>query len=287
MIKFKLLNKAEAVDYIAQPDLYTDSLTPYYMSKIMNGETSKELFIKNFQDSCGSFNQKSEERIVEYEDKFNKKLSNLKMDIDETIYLILTNGKDNISLPYTKGKAIIIPNLSQFGFNTGSNHFYNELLTYPLTIHETFHVLSRNNTKLRKDCYQSLGWIDAGKPLIPDNIIERVFTNPDAVSHDHYLTYEDNDGNVLNIAPIMYQSMGNNNFAVLDDDLNFIKILPFNQFPKYSLLWKNTTYNNHPEELSAEHFRLLISSSHYRDIEMIRKFYSALYRNYAINKNVL
>lgn len=283
MLKLKLLNKDEAIDYIEQPDLYLESLTPYYIKQILGNSDKYSDFITNFQNSCGDFNNKAHSTIEEYEDRINKRLEYIKLDINETVYFILTNGKDNISLPYTKGKAVIVPYLK----NTISQNFSSNLLDFSLTAHEIFHTLSRNNQQLRKDCYQSLGWKDAGKCLIPQNILDEIFINPDAVSHDHYLEYVDFDNIISYIAPIMYKSMSANHFVIFDSQLNYKEIKPFNAFPKYNSMWKNTGYNNHPEELSAEHFCRLITTNKYNDKEMMKSFYQALLKNFAIDKNVL
>lgn len=280
MLKFKLLSKSEAKSYIAKPDVYLNSLTPYYIKSILKKSDQYDSFVKNFQNSCFDFNANSHEEIKEYEILFNHRLKQLNIDIDKTIFLILTDGSDNIRLPYTKGEAIIIPNKRFSLFNNGSS----QLLSYALIAHETFHALSRNNTNLRKDCYKSLGWKDAGHNLFPEHILKDVFINPDAVSHDHYIEFTDRYNRAHNIAPIMYKGMGQNFFGVFDENLQFEKLQHFNEFYGYNYLWKNTSYNNHPEELSAEHFMLLISKDqeNYSDTFIMKKFYRALINNFGI-----
>jgi hypothetical protein len=278
MLKFKLLNKEEAINYLDEPDLYLESLTPFYIKKILNKPASYCEFINNFKDSCYNFNDFSYKKIQEYEDRLNIKLQKLKLDIDETVYFILTDGSDNISLPYTKGKAIIVPNKSIIDVKDTSDY----LLSYDLTVHEVFHTLSRNNNNLRKSCYKSLGWIDAEKALFPTKILEEAFINPDAVSHDHYLKYINIDGSVSKIAPIMHKNMGNDVFGIFNDELEFIKLAPFSEYKSYNKLWKNTNYNNHPEELSAEHFMKLIVSNKFSDEIIMEKFYKKLLIHFAI-----
>jgi hypothetical protein len=278
MIKLKLLNKIEAQQYISEPDLYMDSVTPYYISKILHQKGTMEDFVVNFQNSCFDFKDSSVKTLKEYEDRLNNDLSKLGLDIDETVYFISTNGRDNINLPYTKGKAVIVPNYKCFGINiTGS-----DLLGYPLTVHEIFHTLSRNNQDLRKSCYKSLGWIDAGKPLFNDDLLNEIFINPDAVSHDHYINYHIN-GETVKLAPLMYKEMGRNSFAVIDDSLEVKKIEPFFNYNQYGSMWRNTSYNNHPEELSAEHFRVLICHGKASDMNMLNQFHGALKEHFAIS----
>lgn len=283
MLKFKLLNQEEAVNYLDKPDLYLESLTPFYIEKILHKPASYDEFIMNFKDSCYTFNDLSYKKIKEYEDRLNLRLESLKLNINETVYFILTDGSDNIRLPYTKGKAVIVPNKRSFMMDQISD----ELLTYALTVHEVFHTLSRNNPNLRKSCYKSLGWVDAKKPLFPKKILEEVFINPDAVSHDHYLQYMNMDGSISNIAPIMHKKMGNNVFGVFDEDLKLQKLVPFSDYNSYNYLWKNTNYNNHPEELSAEHFMSLIGSNTFADKLIMKKFYNALLNHFAIYKSVI
>lgn len=264
MIKLKTLNRVNAVEYIMDEDLYLKSITPFYIEKILKRKGDKSDFISNFKNSICDFNEISKHDLIHYEELLNNTLKLLKLNINETIYMIATNGNDNIGLPYTKSKSIIIP-------------YNGNLLNYSLTVHEIFHVLSRNNESLRKKCYKSLNWIDANKNLFHE--IDNIFINPDACSHDHYLKIIKND-NIFNIAPIMINSVFNNNFGIFDKDLNLIKIVPFSYFDNYQELWKNTNYNNHPEELSAEHFSAIICSNNIstlRDPIIAKSFYLALF----------
>lgn len=264
MIKLKLLNRIEAIEYIMDEDLYMKSITPFYIQKILKRKGDMNDFISNFQQSICDFNDFSIYDLNYYEKLLNNSLKTLKLNINETIYMIATNGKDNIGLPYTKSKAIIIP-------------YNGSLLNYSLTVHEIFHVLSRNNESLRKKCYKSLNWINANKNLFSD--INDVFINPDACSHDHYLKIMKND-KIFNIAPIMINSIFNNQFGIFDDNLKLIKIVPFSYFDEYQNLWKNTNYNNHPEELSAEHFSAIICSTgvyNLNDPIIGKSFYLALF----------
>lgn len=267
MVKFKILNIDESKKYVAKKDSYLDYITPFYIKKILKKSNSNyDDFIKNFQNSCVNPNINSYSFFEIFEKRINLSLINLKISIDETIYIIFTDGSDNIHLPYTKGKSIILP------FDITNSSYYS------LIVHELWHILSRNNKKLRLDAYKSIGWI-YHENLFNNNILHQEFINPDACHHDHYINLNDINGNNFNISPIMIESCFNNYFAVFDENLNFLRLDNYKNFKSYKELWKNTGYNNHPEEICAEHFMLLVLDKKVPDKFILEKFYNSLLLN--------
>lgn len=270
MLKFKILSVDEAKIYIEKKDLYLEYITPFYINQILKNKDAQHTdFIENLKNSCVDPKQKSESLFKSFEEKINLSLKELKISINETINIIFTNGQDNINLPYTKGKAIILPMR-----NIGINH-------YSLIIHEIWHIISRNNKKIRLDAYKSIGW-KYKENLLDKVIITNEFINPDACHHDHYIRIPDVLGNYYNVTPIMLNSCFDEYFIIFNDSLKFLKIDRMSNFTSYKKLWKNTSYNNHPEEICAEHFMLLLTNSNIVDKEIMKSFYFSLTENLGI-----
>lgn len=99
-------------------------------------------------------------------------------------------------------------------------------------------------------------------------IADKYFTNPDAISHDHFFKYEDGDNNVFELYPIL--TWGGEFLAaelaiVYNDEVVGLDKLDNNAF--YTNSFKNVAYNIHPDEICAEHFRYMCMNKHEPIIE--------------------
>ena len=204
-----------------------------------------------------------------------KKLAPYKLKWPGKIVMIKTTGKEEGYAAYTRANAIM--------FGDKQMKMPRERLQY-LIYHELFHVLSRNDSDLKRKLYGVIGFTGA-KPLsFPQSLKARKITNPDAPINDHFITVE-LDGRQLKAVPILFSKTdrydvekGGEFFAYLDFKLLEIRhntttgaLTPVLADGKPNLfgvgkakgfmaqIGQNTGYIIHPEEVLADNFSFLMT----------------------------
>jgi inorganic pyrophosphatase len=146
-----------------------------------------------------------------------------------------------------------------------------------LFIHELFHVLSRYDSNMKERVYNSIGFKKSNEVLYPPEIADLRITNPDAPNNNYYITVE-HDGKPVDVMLILYSSglyKGGSFFTYLqigmlqvEGDSNnktvvykdgkpvILKLKEIKNF--FEQVGKNTGYIIHAEELSADHFVMLL-----------------------------
>jgi hypothetical protein len=184
-----------------------------------------------------------------------------------TIWLIKSSGREEGNAPHCRGNAIVWPTSS--------------LQTPPkelakILAHELFHILSRQSQARQTRLYQILGFSAAQSIELPESLLQRKLTNPDAPTVDCVITIEHGSEN-LHFTPLLlskrakYESLAGRSvfselqFALLqitkkDDvwratdrdrpDLRDPETLP--RF--FAQIGRNTGYIIHPEETLADNF---------------------------------
>src|SRR6185503_8324689 len=103
-------------------------------------------------------------------------LSGVKWRMPERILLIQAGAALEEDSPHTRANAIVMP---ASYLARGPN-----VLAHVL-VHETFHVLTRNNEPLREQLYAAIGFGRCESVVIPDEIARLAITNPDTVESRH------------------------------------------------------------------------------------------------------
>lgn len=274
-MKFKNLNKEQGKKEISKNDEYIDHLTPFYRNLFLKGNLPNDnnSFKKLLSSSVIDPTENQIEIVNDSFLKIKKSLNELKINIDTNMNFIYTDGSDNIGMPYTKGTSMIMPEGYHYPESGVLSYFNVHLIA-----HELWHILSRNDEKLRNSAYQSIGFKKNDKKLHElDNYHESFdgkslndiyFINPDAINHDHYFEVNEN-GKKLKMFPLM---VGNLNPAAIWVDNNkivSIENLYSNRNKEYLDTMSNFSYNTHPEELCAEHFRTLVMDKYENNIKYL------------------
>lgn len=194
--------------------------------------------------------------------------------LPERIVFIKTSGQEEGGAAYTRQNAIILPEKS---------------LTAPFIqtqkkiVHELFHVISRQNPKLRDHLYQVIGFSNCSNLELPQSLKHLKITNPDAPLNNHFISLQ-YDGESMDFIPILISKShhydmdkGGEFFNYLkfqfirvriDEHSNPIPQLSENKLPQlvglnqvenfFSQVGTNTRYILHPEEILADNFVHLI-----------------------------
>jgi hypothetical protein len=145
-------------------------------------------------------------------------------------------------------------------------------------MHELFHVISRNNPDLRKKIYNSLGFKKCNDVPYPPEIADLRISNPDAPHNNYYITVE-HESKPVDVMIILFsgkQYSGGSFFSYLQIGLLAVEGGEMNKSPVYKngkplilkvkevknfyeQVGKNSDYILHAEELSADHFVMMLN----------------------------
>ncbi len=197
----------------------------------------------------------------------------LQLSLPRIIQMIKTDGSEEFEAEgYTRDARIML--------NTGA-----QPLSAHLVAHELFHVISRASPALRDRAYAAFGF----KPCNPIDVNAAVdgrgITNPDCPVVEHSVSVP--DGKVLRqYALVLYSKVaykaggtlgdyaaigllelsgiGTTKTALMEDGKAVVR--EFEEVPAlFSVIGTNTQYLLHPEEISAEHFAMLVVGEKVRE----------------------
>ncbi len=182
------------------------------------------------------------------------------------IKIVKSTGLEEGGAAYTRSDYIV------FTANDAAN-----TNAAPLFLHELFHVYSRANPTKRDALYALLGFAKCNTIAYPASLANRKMTNPDAPTLEHFITIDFNgqteDAVILLYANADYSSGDffqymTKELLILEGDADNKKAKLVNGNPDLrafdtpsnllTQIGSNTDYSLHPEEISAEHFRMLV-----------------------------
>lgn len=196
--------------------------------------------------------------------------------------------KKRLHLPYPKEIRILKTTMLEedgAGGYTRDNYIVliDKITTAPqsfidrLVAHESFHVLTRNNPEFRKQMYSLIGFhILPIEVELPQELRERVITNPDVVRHDSYATFTINGkktdcimvactvkpyegGKVLKYMQTRLVAIDRINCKALEKDGKAVTYSIDDAEDFYDKVGRNTNYTSDPEEILADNFSYLLT----------------------------
>ncbi|MCC6865461.1 MAG: hypothetical protein IT280_04810 [Ignavibacteria bacterium] len=263
------VDEIRAKELITTKDAYTAILSRFdLMSKCKN--INDTLTIKNYLiASSNTVNNWNDEEIAELKkitESVSKKIKSLGLNLNlpEQIELIKSDmNNEGGAEGYTRQNFIVLP-----GGYISENTF----------IHELFHILSRYDTLTSEKVYNSLGFKKCNEVPYPPEISDFRISNPDAPFNNFYINVNYNNKPV-DAMLILFSGRnytGGSFFAYMQlglmvvegNDINkkpvyqngkplILKLKDVNGF--YEQTGRNTSYNIHVEELSADHFVMLLN----------------------------
>lgn len=149
-----------------------------------------------------------------------------------------------------------------------------------LFAHELFHVISRNNPEMSEKIYNTIGFRKTNDVPYPPEIADLRISNPDAPLNNYYITLEYN-GKPIEAMLVLFARepyKGGSFFAyvqiglmAVEGDAEYKKTVYAEGKPLilkvkdvkgfYEQIGKNTDYIFHAEELSADHFELMLDKT--------------------------
>lgn len=267
-ICFVTVTKSEAQILLGKEDTYTKNLSKFDLTSCPGNESkTKEEFIRLTVNEAQEWNENEKELIrkcmLAVNDSIRKYDYNLPLPKEIKIVkspLTTAGGASG----YTRSEwiALNMDKLANADFKT-----IQEIL-----VHETFHVLTRNNKDFRKKMYETIGFSINDEELnYPEDMDSLRISNPDVERFDSYATFLV-DGKEQKFAMTIYSDKPYNGgsffqymkagFIALDDNLEPLKkdgktiVYTIDDLDNFwEKVGKNTFYTIDPEEIMAENFR--------------------------------
>ena len=273
----KFASAIGAAEELGRIDSFIEALSPFDRAarKKTDKAVSQQEFLSFVAAQVLSWQSEEIERLTKVFGSIHNKITGLRLDLPPSIQLVKTTGQEEGGAAYCRGNNIILP-ADRAGASARS---LEQLLT-----HELFHILSRNNPRLRDSLYAIVGFKPCGVIAYPRGLTPRKITNPDAPLCEHYITVAV-EGKSVPTVPILFSSTANYDvrkggefFAYLTFKLMAIeqqegRWVPVSQDSKPRLLdvadmqdfhdqiGRNTEYIIHPEEVLADNFALLVQGA--------------------------
>lgn len=265
------LEQAQAA--LARRDEFIERLSPFDLAVRMRSErpVTKEQFLRHLAADARAWQPDELETLQKAVAAVDKKLTGWNLPWPENILLVKISGEIDGGAAYTRGSAIMLPPRVLAGPPSRLER---------LLAHELFHVLSRNNPKLRDRLYRVVGFRPCGPVELPADLRARRITNPDAPLSRWYTTIT-LDGEPTQVAPILFskkkydaeaggglfdymtfrllavEEQGERMTPILKDGKPVL--LDGRHTPSYyDQIGRNTSYIIHPEEILADNFALLL-----------------------------
>ena len=207
--QLEFLSQTNAAESLISDDAFFDRLSAFDRAARMkvSRAPSKEEFLKFVQSAAQFWTESEVTRIKEAFFEIDKKLAGFQINYPDVIHFIKTSGEEEGHAPYTRGNAIVLP-------KNVINGFKDHLV--PTLVHELFHILSKNDPRLRRDLYRLIGFRPIeGKVVLDLGDGVSTVTNPDG-AFDDYSVYVSVNGEEESVVPILVSDV-----LTGDIDLNF------------------------------------------------------------------
>ena len=283
----ELLDSAEAAGFNGKSDVYTKALTPFDLAIRLNKPDAVEA--DYLQKAAAAVHNWTSSEAADLEQAFKAveaytARQKLKLGLPRVIQVIKTDGSEEFEAEgYTRGSRIIL----KIGPEPPSAH---------LVAHELFHVVSRANPALRDRVYAVFGFKACNPISLDDATRGQTITNPDCPVVEHYIELPfanrqvpfalvlyskkpykagGNLGEYAAIGLIALKGDGRDKEPVVTDGTFIIHEL--GEVPElFKKVGTNTQYLLHPEEISAEHFAMLVMEESVREPKYLEGVKQAL-----------
>ena len=258
-----------AKELLMTEDEYTTILSRFdLMSK--TGSKSDTVKLQDYLNKASKTVKKWDEESIndlkENVESVRKKITSLglKIKMPEKIEIILSDmSNEGGAAGYTRSNYIVLPEGK---------------IPHSTFIHELFHIFSRYDKQMSEKVYNTIGFKKCNEVPYPPEIADLRISNPDAPYNNFYITVNHNDAPVdvmlilfsgreysggsffayMQLGMLVVEGDSGNKKAVYRDGKPLIlKLKEVKGF--YEQTGRNTNYNIHAEELSADHFVMLLN----------------------------
>jgi len=222
----------------------------------------EDAYLRFMQDTALAWTPEERERLRPLLDEIDSVIARLSWKPSKGILLVKANNQLEDGLPHTRANGIVLSE----EFLAAPASFLSVVLA-----HEVFHVLSRDDPKLRDQLYAAIGFRPCASVEVPPAIAKLRLSNPDAPLHRHSIAVrysgrpidampyprlpEDADPKAgfrtqVRAAWLLVERKGGDCRAIEETQPRELEGLA-------EQIGRNTRYLWHPEEILADNFSLL------------------------------
>lgn len=260
LVQFASVERAK--ELLAIQDNYINEFSLFDLeSKIPSETKTTDEYIRIAQESVREWNPRDIKMVTNYLQVIIDEMQAMDVNIviPERIYLInSTCEEEGGAGGYTRENFIV---------------FNRDAIDLNLVAHELFHIISRYNPEKIERIYASIGFTPLEDVVFPELLANNIITNPDATNLNYVINvnYQDveKQGVLLMYSPSPYE--GGSFFQYMKLGFYFLESSSEFQLSDmvgtdsvsgfYEQIGRNTGYIIHPEEISAEHFRILMTDA--------------------------
>jgi hypothetical protein len=260
---------------LTSSDDFVQRMSPFDRSARVqtDRDVSEPEYLQHVASQVLAWNSSETKKVEAAIAAIQSQLSEMKLPLGGTIYLIKTTGKEEGGAPYTRGSAIVFPeNALRMPASKAQE----------VLCHELFHILSRSNDELREKLYRAIGFEKCNEVAFPPSLASRKLTNPDAPKNDHCirLTIDKKEqwvvpilfsnaerydvkkgGPFFNYLQFRWLVVERDGDAVepvyVDGEPTLVEMQQASGF--FEQVGQNTQYIIHPEEILADNFAMLVT----------------------------
>jgi len=224
---------------------------------------SEEAFLKFSSANAINWTAADKAKLQPVLDDLRPRLDALPVQWPAQVLFVKTTGLEEGDAAYTRANAIFLP----------PSQLASKDLPF-LVAHELFHVLSRQNPKLRDELYAAIGYHPCTVVLPPKIAAVRI-SNPDAPLNEHCIRVG-LDGQQVLVTPILFSrsetydvTKGGTFFDYLemkfmrvDNNVNAdVRLADPRELTGFiEQIGRNTGYIIHPEETVADNFAIMLTN---------------------------
>ncbi|MCC7408041.1 MAG: hypothetical protein IT442_08215 [Phycisphaeraceae bacterium] len=265
----------QASEFLSADDDFTRTLSDLDRKGRMEevNDASRDAFLRFLGRQAREWTGPEVNKVRSALERLGPRLEELGVKLPAKILLIKTSGKEEFDKPYTRRNALVLT--QAFLQRTPAPAMMNTLAA------ELFTLMTRNDPSLQGKLYGLIGFKQTGEPSLPRRWSDRQFTDPDFPRNDASVEVAFQRRTVRVIPLLVSKDKVYDprrvpdlskaidlRLAVLDErDPTILKLgagdepvfLDPRQVTGYpNQATANTTHNNHPQEVLADNFTLLV-----------------------------
>lgn len=291
----------QAREHLMEKDDFIKNLSPFDRSARLATDkpVTEEEFLKYVAEQILPWTDGEKKRIREMVESIANRVNNLEPNLPPEILLIKTTGREEGGASYCRANAIVLPSSALYGMNVDMEK---------VLIHELFHIISANNSKLREALYNVINFRKCNDVELPAELRDRKITNPDGIKNDHYIELKYKDG-LIRVIPILYSfnekydvALGGSFFSYMRMNLLALEkagdkwryksgdngkpvLLTVWEVPDYNnKIGLNTEFTIHPDEILAENFVLMVQETQPVKSEWVIENMKKVFQEQALKK---
>lgn len=281
--EFHFVDRQQAAEFLAVEDAFLAGLSRFDLQARLQttNEATTADYLAMTREQVLDWDAAEVDRLVSIAAELKPKLERFDLPFPDEVVLIKYSGQGEAGAAYTRRHGIVFPRHKLAADAPAQTH---------LVLHELFHILSRQDSRLRRGLYEVIGFQPCNPIDLPTDLKNLKISNPDAPTIDYYISLDEQDaeGNRVTqeAVPVLlareeyHPDRGRTFFDYLEFKLLHIEKSEGVWLPKRieqagevspvvvdgftsesyrRQIGRNTNYIIHPDEILADNFAFLVA----------------------------